>query len=78
MKNDNKPNNLHETQTTMKVETASSSFNPLFDDARRIEGGQSPQKVIWSTLPKGIRVLGYFFIAAVIGMLLFALSTNFI
>jgi len=74
----NDVNNLHETQPSTKIETTSRSFNPLFEDAKRIEGGHSSQKVIWSTLPKGIRVLGYFFIAIVIGMLLFAVSTNFI
>lgn len=70
-------NNIHETQTS-RIETArSGSFQPLFEDAQRIEGGGAPQKVIWHTLPKGIRVIGYIFTGLVVAMLLIALSTNF-
>ncbi|WP_139998676.1 hypothetical protein [Paenibacillus paridis] len=71
----NNKNNLHETQTS-RMESVS-SFHPLFEDAQRIEGGGVPQKVIWHTLPKGIRVIGYIFTGLVVAMLLIALSTNF-
>ncbi|WP_169082902.1 hypothetical protein [Paenibacillus sp. PL91] len=74
---DKEPNNIHETQPSANDTGRSGSFDPQFEDAQRIEGGGAPQKIIWNTLPKGIRVIGYVFAAAVVAMLVFALSTNF-
>jgi hypothetical protein len=74
---DKKPNNIHETQASTNDTGRSGSFDPQFEDAQRIEGGGAPQKIIWSTLPTGIRVIGYVFAAIVVAMLVFAISTNF-
>ncbi|OBZ17051.1 MULTISPECIES: hypothetical protein [Bacillales] len=74
---DKKSGSIHETQASKTDTGRNGSFDPLFEDAQRIEGGGPPQKVIWHTLPKGIRVIGYFFAAIVVAMVVFALSTNF-
>ncbi|OMF21460.1 hypothetical protein BK133_28245 [Paenibacillus sp. FSL H8-0548] len=75
---ENETKNLHETLSSRAEVTPASPINPLFEDAQRIEGGGTPKKIVWNTLPTGIRVIGYIITALVIGMLLFALSTNYL
>lgn len=75
---DKQPNRTHETQGTTDDLPISSSINPMIEDAQRIEGESAPKKIIWSTLPKAIRVFGYIIITIMIVMVIFALATNFI
>jgi t-SNARE complex subunit (syntaxin) len=75
---ENQPNRTHETQGTTDDQPISSSINPMFENAQRIEGGSAPKKIIWNTLPKAIRVFGYIIITIIIVMVIFALATNFL
>lgn len=70
---DDKSNKVHETKSneTEQLKSTNSSF---VDDQvlplQRIEGGGAPKRIDLSTMPKPLRIFGYFFFAFMIVMLL--------
>jgi hypothetical protein len=76
MENDNK---IHETQSdTNYSEVEITQVHSMIEDAQRIEGGGPPKKVDFKSLPKPIRIFGYFFITMMIIMFVFAILSNFL
>ncbi|MNP32505.1 hypothetical protein D3C76_1256880 [compost metagenome] len=76
MENDN---SNHQTQSdTNYSEVENAQVHSMIEEAQRIEGGGPPQKVDLQSLPKPIRMFGYFFIAMMIVMVVFAILSNYL
>ncbi|TVX92646.1 hypothetical protein [Paenibacillus agilis] len=69
--------NIHETQRTAdNSELIDSSTTSTLEDAQRIEGIGKTQKIVFSVLPKPVRIFGYFFITIIVLFAVFALLSS--
>lgn len=72
-------NENHETQSDTNYSDAETTqVHSMIEEAQRIEGGGPPKKVDFKSLPKPIRIFGYFFITMMIIMVVFAIISNFL
>lgn len=70
-------NKNHETQhRTDYTELEAPQIHSMIEEAQRIEGGGPPKKVNFNSMPKPVRFFGYFFIAVVIAMGIFAILSG--
>ncbi|KRE35292.1 MULTISPECIES: hypothetical protein [Bacteria] len=78
MDND-KANKVHETQSN-ESEILNSTNTSFIDDQllpmQKIEGGGPPKRIDLSTMPKPLRILGYFFFAFILIMFLVSLFVS--
>ncbi|WP_442600732.1 hypothetical protein [Paenibacillus sp. KN14-4R] len=71
-------NKNHETQHIADYsELESPQINSMIEEAQRSEGGGPPKKVNFKSMPKPIRIFGYFFIVVMILMVVFAILSNY-
>lgn len=76
---DDKVNKVHETQSNEskgRDSTDSSYIDDQMLPMQRIEGGGPIKKIDLSTMPKPLRIFGYFFFACMIIMLLATLFVS--
>jgi hypothetical protein len=70
-------NNNHETHPDKEpIVNNGQVVNELIQEIQIIEGGGSPKKVDWNSMPKPVRYFGYFFVGCILLMGVFVIIVS--